>query len=84
MNQVFCDYLDDFVVVYLDDVVVFSRSLKDHVVHLKWVLSRLREHQLYLNLEKCRFTQENIEFLGRVIGKGEVPMDWTKVAPILD
>src|SRR5262249_53090735 len=57
MNQVFHDYFDKFVVVYIDDIVVYSASMEEHLVHLKLVFDRLRKHQLYVKMEKCEFGQ---------------------------
>ena len=67
MNQVFHDYLDKFVVVYLDDIVVYSSSLEEHLEHLRMVFRKLRENHLYVKEEKCFFTQERIKFLGHII-----------------
>jgi hypothetical protein len=55
MNSVFTDYLDKFVVVFIDDILIYSRSEEDHAGHLRMVLQRLREHQLYAKLSKCEF-----------------------------
>jgi hypothetical protein len=55
MNNVFMDYLNKFVVVFIDDILIYSQSEEEHVDHLKMVLQRLREHQLYANLSKCEF-----------------------------
>jgi hypothetical protein len=55
MNSVFMDYLDKFVVVFIDDILIYSQSEEEHVNHLKMVLQRLREHQLYAKLSKCEF-----------------------------
>jgi hypothetical protein len=55
MNSVFMDYLDKFVVVFIDDILIYSQSEREHVDHLKMVLHRLREHQLYAKLSKCEF-----------------------------
>lgn len=52
-NDVFHDYIEVFIVVYLDNIVIYSESLEDHLHHVRLVLSRLREHQLHMNLEKC-------------------------------
>ena len=57
MSDVFYEFVDHFFVVYLDDIVVYSESLEDHFKHLKKVLSKLREHQLYVKKEKCEFAQ---------------------------
>ena len=70
MNDVFYEFVDCFVVVYLDDIVIYSDSLKDHLEHLRKVLSKLREHQLYVKKEKCEFAQQEIMFLGHKVSKG--------------
>lgn len=57
MNNVLFEYLDDFVVVYLDGIVIYSCSLEEHVSHLKVIRSRLREYMLYVKMEKCEFAQ---------------------------
>lgn len=65
-------YIDPFVIVYLDDIVVYSQTLEEHVEHLRLVLAKLREHELYLKQEKCSFAQTEIPFLGHRIGHGQV------------
>jgi hypothetical protein len=55
INSVFMDYLDTFVVVFIDDILIYSQSEEEHVNHLRMVLHRLREHQLYAKLSKCEF-----------------------------
>ena len=82
MNHAFYDYLDKFVVVYLDDIVVYSSSLDEHVAHLKLVFGRLRQHQLFVKREKCSFAQERIKFLGHIIERGGIQMDLEKVRAI--
>lgn len=84
MNNVFYDYIDRFVVVYLDDIVVYSESLKDHLKHLRLVFSKLKEFQLYVKKEKCEFCRQEVMFLGHWISKGHVRMDEKKVKAILD
>ena len=79
MNDVFYEFVDRFVVVYLDDIVIYSDSLKDHLEHLRKVLSKLREHQLYVKKEKCEFAQQEILLLGHNVSKGLVMMDEGKV-----
>ena len=68
--------------MYLDDIVVYSSTLQEHVEHLKKVFKVLRENQLYVKREKCEFTQPKIHFLGHVISQGELRMDEAKVKEI--
>lgn len=79
MNDVLKEYVDPFVVVYLDDGVVYSQSLEDHVDHLRKVLAKLREDQLYVKMEKFEFAQKEIMFLGHIVSAGHVKMDQQKV-----
>jgi hypothetical protein len=64
LNSVFMDFLDKFVVVFIDDILIYSQSEEEHVDHLKMVLQRLREHQLYAKLSKCEFWINEVLFLG--------------------
>ena len=70
--------------MYLDDIVVYSITLQEHVEHLKKVFKVLRENQLYVKREKCEFAQPKIHFLGHVISQGELRMDEAKVKAIQD
>ena len=71
MNDILNEYIDRFVVVYLDDIVIYSKTLEDHLMHLRKVFSRLREHQLFVKKEKCEFSRKEIMFLGQ-IGRAHV------------
>ena len=82
MNGVLFDYFDAFVVVYLDDIVVYSQTLTEHEKHLRMVFQRLREHMFYVKPEKCEFTQEQISFLGYKINASLIRMDESKVQVI--
>ena len=84
MNDVLFDYLDAFVVVYLDDIVVYSQTLSEHEMNLKKVFQQLREHKLYVNLEKREFAREQITFLGHKISEGWIQMDERKVHAVID
>lgn len=84
MNDVLYEFLDHFVVVYLDDIVVYSPTLADHVEHLKLVFSALRRNSLYVRKEKCEFCQQEIMFLGHKVSKGQIRMDERKVQAILE
>jgi hypothetical protein len=84
MNSVFLDYLDKFVVVFIDDILIYSQSEEEHVDHLKMVLQRLREHQLYARLIKCEFWIDEVMFLGNIINRVGLAVDPKKVADILN
>jgi hypothetical protein len=84
MNKVFMDYLDTFVVIFVDDILVYSKSEAEHEKHLKLVLQRLREHKLYAKLSKCKFWIDKVPFLGHVISKGGIVVDPGKVKDVFD
>lgn len=84
MNGIFRQFLDKFVVIYLDDIVVYSKTLSEHTQHVRTVLQTLRDNQLYVKPEKCAFGQTEINFLGHVIGGGHIRMDTSKVRAISD
>jgi hypothetical protein len=84
MNSVFMDYLDKFVVVFIDDILIYSQSEEEHEDHLRMVLQRLREHQLYAKLRKCEFWINEVLFLGHIINKEGLVVDPKKVADILN
>ncbi|XP_028554071.1 uncharacterized protein LOC114580489 [Dendrobium catenatum] len=79
MNQVFQPYLRRFVLVFFDDILVYSKSLQDHITHLGVVLTTLLEHQLYANQKKCSFAQKEVEYLGHIISESGVAADTTKI-----
>jgi hypothetical protein len=79
MNDVLYDFLDNFVVVYLDDIVIYSKRMKNHAIHLLKVLNRLKEHELFVKREKYEFTKSDIMFLSHLIGEGRVKMDPWKI-----
>jgi hypothetical protein len=84
MNKVFMDYLDTFVVIFIDDILVYSKSEVEHEKHLKLMLQRLREHKLYTKLSNCEFWIDEVPFLGHVISKGGIAVDPGKVKDVLD
>ena len=75
MNKVFMEYLDKFVVVFIDDILVFSKTEEEHEQHLRMVLDKLREHQLYAKFSKCEFWLHKVGFLGHVLSEEELSVD---------
>jgi hypothetical protein len=84
MNSVFMPELDKFVVVFIDDILIYSKNEKEHAWHLRIVLTHLREHQLYAKFSKCAFWLEEIQFLGHVLSAKEIAVDPSKVKDILE
>jgi ribonuclease HI len=84
MNIVFIDYLNKFVVVFIDDILVYSQNEQEHEEHLRKVLQRLRDCQLYAKLSKCEFWISEVLFLGHIINQEGLVVDPKKVASILD
>jgi hypothetical protein len=79
---VFKNYLDKFVIVFLDDILVYSKTKEEHEQHLRMVLQVLREHQLYAKLSKCSFYQKQIHYLGHIISEEGIDVDPEKVQAI--
>jgi len=84
MNKLFHPFLDQFVVIYLDDIVVYSNSIEEHVEHLCKVFKVLRDNDLCVKREKCSFAQPTVQFHGYTISHGEIRMDSDKVEAIQD
>jgi hypothetical protein len=84
MNSVFMPELDKFVVVFLDDILIYSKNEEEHAQHLRIVLTRLREHQLYAKFSKCAFWVDEIQFLGHVLSAKGIAVDPSKVKDILE
>jgi hypothetical protein len=83
MNKVFMEYLDKFVVVFIDDILVYSRSEEEHEEYLRLVLHKLQYHKLYAKLSKCEFWLKQVAFLGHIISKGGISVDLRKVQDVL-
>ena len=84
MNQVFGDVADAFLVIYLDDILIFSKNMEEHLEHLRLVMRRLRDHGLVVRPHKCTFACDEMEFLGVVVGKGGARPDNTKIQLVQD
>jgi hypothetical protein len=83
MNKVIMEYLDKFVVVFIDDILIFSKNEEDHDEHLRVVLQKLRENQLYAKLRKCEFWLKEVSFLGHIISEEGISVDSSKVKDVL-
>jgi hypothetical protein len=84
MNSVFMRELDKFVVVFIDDILIYSKNSEDHAKHLHVVLQRLRDHHLYAKFSKCEFWLDTIKFLGHTISSDSISIDPSKVQEVLD
>jgi hypothetical protein len=84
MNSVFMQELDKFVVVFIDDILIYSKNQEDHVNHLCIVLQRLRDHHLYAKFSKCEFWLNTVKFLGHTISSDGMSIDPNKVQEVLD
>jgi Reverse transcriptase (RNA-dependent DNA polymerase) len=84
MNRIFRDLLDSTVVVFIDDILVYSGSYEEHSEHLRVVLQRLRDHKLYAKLSKCEFWSDQVSFLGHVISGEGVAVDPEKVRAVME
>jgi hypothetical protein len=83
MNKVFMEYLDKFVVVFIDDILVYSKNEEEHMEHLHLVLQKLWGHQLYMKLSKCKFLLKRDSFLGHIILEGCISVDLSKIQDVL-
>ncbi|CAL0330391.1 unnamed protein product [Lupinus luteus] len=84
MNRIFHPYLDTFVVVFIDDILIYSKTQEEHAEHLRVVLQILKDNQLYAKLSKCEFWLESVNFLGHVISKGGIAVDPAKVETVME
>jgi hypothetical protein len=84
MNSVFMPELDKFVVVFIDNILIYSKNNEDHAEHLRIVLTRLKEHQLYAKLSKCEFWLRKVQFLGHVLSEDGISVDPGKVQEVMD
>ena len=83
MHRVFQPYLDQFVVVFVDDILIYSKSEEEHEGHLRIVLQVLRDHQLYSTFSKCEFWLTKVKFLGHVVSALGVCVDSKKVEAVM-
>ncbi|CAN4097672.1 unnamed protein product [Withania somnifera] len=84
MHRVLKPYLDLFMIVFIDDILIYSRNKSDHERHLRLILQTPREHKLYAKFSKCEFWLESVAFLGHVVSKAGVSIDPAKVRVVRD
>ena len=83
MNKVFHPYLDQFVIVFIDEILVYSKNVDEHVMHLRIVLQTLRDRELYAKFSKCEFWLDEVIFLGHVISGTGIFVDPKKIEAIV-
>jgi len=84
MNRVFRPYLDQFALVFIGDILIYSKSREEHERHLRIALETLREHKLYTKFSNCEFWLDEVKFLGHVISKDGISVDSTKTDAVSD
>ena len=84
MQRVFQPYLDQFVMIFIDDILVYSKSEEEHEKHLRTILQTLRDHKLYAKFSKCEFWMNQISFLGHIISEEEGKVDPAKIADVVN
>ena len=82
MNRVFRPYVDQFVIVFIDDILVYSKDRESHETHLRVVLETLRKEQLYVKLSKCEFWLNEVSFLGHIVSKEGIRVDPKKIVVV--
>ena len=82
MNRVFKPFLDRFVIIFIDDILVYSKCQEEHENYLRIVLQTLRDHKLYAKFSKCEFWLNRVAFFGHVVSKEEIIVDPKKIETI--
>lgn len=82
IHSIFHDALDQYLLVYLDDLLVFSMSEEEHEMHLRTVFDKLRAHKLFAKRKKCFFARSEVKYLGHIVGGGELKVDSDKVSAV--
>lgn len=83
MNSIFAPYIRKFILVFMDDILIYSKSLPEHLDHLKVVFTTIKHHQLLLKRSKCSFAQTHLEYLGHIVSAQGVATDPQKTATMM-
>ena len=83
MNRVFEDYLDKFIIIFIDDILIYLKSKEEHMQHLGLVLKSLQDKQLYAKFSKCEFWLDKVVFLGHIVSKDGIRVDPSKIEVVL-
>jgi hypothetical protein len=84
MNYIFCLSEYSFVIVYLDNILIFSETEKNHLQYIKWTLDKFHKNQLFAKIKKCEWMQKKVAYLGHHISQGKITMDPKKIKAIKD
>ena len=84
MTSLFTNWLDVFVIVYLDDILIYSPTQEEHLTHVRQVMEKLREHHWYCKLLKCEFARTSVEYLGHIVSNGKIAIDPEKMKAVTD
>ena len=84
MNEILKEFIGKFVIIYLVDILVFSQTREEHLRHLQYVMDKLQQEKLLINLQKCTFMQEELVYLGFVVSQEGLKMDQEKVKEIVE
>jgi hypothetical protein len=84
MNKVFMEFLDKFVVVFFDDILIYSKSNDEHEKHLRLIMEKLREHKLYAKFSNCEIWLSEVAFLGHIVSKEGIVVDPSKVTAVIE
>ena len=84
MNEIFKEYLRKFILVFFDDILIFSKTLNEHVYHLELTLQLLQKHNLFDKMSKCVFSKQEVEYLGHLVSNKGVSADASKLEAMVN
>ncbi len=84
MNDILMNYLNEFVIAYLDDIIVYNNSKKKHIQHVRKILQRLREANIQIDVDKCEFHITETKFLEMIVNRDDIKMNFEKIKTIVE